>query len=211
MNGKVVFVLLAVAGLLLAAAGLHAASDFVPIPGIDKYLTPANMEKLKAGEIVKENVVTKDAKGNDTGRGVALILIKAPKDKIMAALGDYPTYPAWMPNTKNTKVVSKQGDMVSVEFELSVLMNQITYTCIHKVDNAAGTVQWRMDDSKPKKNVSDSVGAWVIKPLGENESVVAYTVSVDTGMSVPKIIQDWMTNKSLKSVVKAVKSRVEGK
>ena len=70
---------------------------------------------------------------------------------------------------------------------------------------------WRMDDARPKKSVEDSVGAWVLKPHGNGRTIVAYTVAVDTGMSVPKIIQNWLTNKSLKKVVKAVKKKVEGK
>jgi ribosome-associated toxin RatA of RatAB toxin-antitoxin module len=211
MRGLVISVSLAAILLLSFSSGLFAAGDFVPVPNIDKYLTPATMEKLKAGEVVKENVITKDAKGNDSGRGVAFVLVNAPKDKIMAVIMDYASYPSWMPNTDSVKVIPGQGDRVDVEFELTILGFGVNYTVIHKVDKEAGTVQWRMDDSKPKKNVQDSVGAWVIKPIEGDQCVVAYTVVVDTGLSVPKFIQDWLSNKSLVKVEKAVKKRVEAK
>ncbi|MCZ7586129.1 MAG: SRPBCC family protein [Deltaproteobacteria bacterium] len=188
-----------------------AAPDFVPVPDLSKYLTSDNLAKLADGDIVKENIMEKDAAGNDKGRGVALIMIDAPPDKVMAALDSFETYPSWMPNTKQTKVVKREGNRVDVEFELSIVGSQVTYTCIHEVNKDAGTVRWRMDDAKPKKNVADSVGAWVVKAHGDGKSIVAYTVAVDTGMSVPKFIQNWLTNTSLKKVVKSVRDKVEGK
>jgi len=197
---------------ILAASVAWGAANFVPVPDIEKYLTPENMAKLEKGEMIKFNQIVKDQEGNDRGKGVALILVHASKDKIMAALDSFETYPTWMPNTNSTKVVLRQGDRVDVEFDLTVaLVIPVHYTVIHKIDKGAGTIQWRMDDSKPKKHVKDSTGAWVIKPLDENKCVVAYTVSVDTGAAVPKSIQDALTNTSLPKVVKAVRERVEGK
>ena len=196
---------------LACAAAAFAAGDFIAVPSIDKYLTPSNMEKLKAGEVVKETVITKDAKGNDSGRGVALVMVKAPKEKVFAVITDFNSYAAWMPNTKAAKITTNQGDRIDVEFELSIMGFGVHYTVIHKVDKDAGTIQWRMDDSKPKKNVQDSVGAWVIKPMEGDQCVIAYTIAADTGLSVPKFIQDWISNKSLVKVQKAVKGRIEGK
>lgn len=188
-----------------------AAPDFAPLPNVDKNLTPENTAKLENGEVVKFNTVTKDEKGNDRGKGVAMVIIHASKEKILAAIEDYPTYPAWMPNTKSTKITNKQGDRVDVEFTLKIMGFTVLYTCIHRINEAAGTVEWRMDDAKPKENVKDSVGAWVIKPIGDNKCIVAYTVAVDTGVSIPKFIQDALTNSSLPKVVKSVRTRVEGK
>ncbi len=195
---------------LFVYSGVGASPNFVPLPDISKYLSPDNLKTLEAGDVVKENIMNTGADGGDSGRGVGLILINAPKDKIMSVLQDYSTYPKWMPNTKKTKVLSKTPTSSSVEFELSILGNQVYYTVIHKVDKNKGSIQWRMDDSKPKKNVKDSVGAWVLKAHGAG-TIVAYTVEVDTGVSVPKFIQSWLSNSSIKKVLKAVKEQVEGK
>jgi len=211
MKKKTLAFVLGPALVLAFTFAAFAAPGFIPVPDISKYLTPGNVEKLEAGGIVKENILTKDAQGKDKGRGVALIMINASKDKVMATLGAYETYPTWMPNTKKTTVINRAGNRSDVEFQLSILGNKIQYTCIHDTDKDKGTIRWRMDDARPKKNVEDSVGAWVLKPHGNGRTIVAYTVAVDTGMAVPKIIQNWLTNKSLKKVVKAVKKEVEGK
>ncbi len=208
LGTAIIATLVAVGTAGIVAATAWAAADFVPVPSLDKYLTPENIKKLEDGEIVKDTVLSSDATKGDKGRGIGFVYIKAKPDKIQAAVHDFGTYPSWMPNVKTTKVTNKTAERVDVEFMLSIMGNEIQYTTIHKV-NPDGTIQWRLDDAKPKKNVSDSVGAWVFKPHGEG-TIVAYVIDVDTGMSVPKIIQNFLTNQSLKSVLKALRDRVGG-
>ncbi len=210
MRKSLVIITAAMVIAIFLSSSVFASPTFVSVPALEKYLTPDNMAKLEAGEVVKENIMEKNADGSDSGRAVALIIINAPKDRIMAELAKYETYPQWMPSTKKTTVVSRGDTASSVEFELSILGQSVRYTVIHKIDKAKGTIQWRMDDSKPKKNVKDSVGAWVLKAHG-NKTIIAYTVQVDTGVSVPKFIQKWLSNTSLKKVLKAVKKQVEQK
>jgi ribosome-associated toxin RatA of RatAB toxin-antitoxin module len=210
MRKSLVIITAAMAMAIFLCSSVFASPTFVPVPDLDKYLTPDNMAKLEAGEVVKENVMEKDAVGGDSGRAVALIIINASKDHIMGELAKYETYPQWMPSTKKTTVISRSDTASSVEFELSILGQSVKYTVIHKIDKTKGTIQWRMDDSKPKKNVKDSVGAWVLKAHG-NKTIVAYTVQVETGVSVPKFIQNWLSNSSLIKVLKAVKKQVEEK
>lgn len=192
------------------ATTVFAAANFFTIPALDKYLTADNIAKIEAGEIVKDTVLKEDAAKGDSGRGIGLVYIKAEPSKVLAAIEDFSTYTAWMPNVKKAQVVNKAAHRVDVEFELGILGNTIKYTTIHEVNEAEGKIRWRLDDAKPKENVADSVGAWVLKPHKEG-TIVAYIIDVDTGMSVPKIIQSWLTNKSLKSVLAALKERVEGK
>ena len=210
MRKSLILICSAALAVLILVSGVFASPNFVPVPDISKFLTPENIQKLEAGQVVKENIMKKAADGSDSGRGIALILVNASKDKIMNELKRYETYPQWMPNTKKTKVIERTATSSVVEFELGILGAQINYTVIHKINKENGTIQWRMDDNKPKNNVKDSVGAWVLKAHGD-KTIVAYTVEVDTGVSVPKFIQNWLSNKSLIKVLKAVKGQVEGK
>ncbi|MBZ0270569.1 SRPBCC family protein [bacterium] len=209
MKTRLPLVSILVSAVVLTAVSFAvAAPEFVPVPDITKYLTPENLKDLQSGEVVKENML-EQKEGKDSGRGIAIVLVKAPKAQVLKALDDFETFPEWMPNTKKTKVVRRDGDRVDVLFELSIVGNKVSYTVIHEVKPEEGYIRWRLDDAKPKKNVEDSVGAWVLRENGDNQTIVAYTVAVDTGMSVPKFIQNWLTKKSLTSVVKAVRDRVE--
>ncbi len=202
-----------VSALLLPSGGglVHAAAAFAPVPDISRLLTGENLGRLEKGEVIKENETFRDAGGNDRGRAVALVLIHAPMDKVIEAIDDFETYLEWMPNVERTEVLLRKGNRRDVTFVLDVLWNEVKYTCIHRIDPARGVFEWRMDDSKEKKNVADSTGAWVMKSLGENKTAVAYTVLLDTGIAIPGFIEEYLAGSSLPKVAKALKDRVEGR
>ncbi len=188
----------------------RGAAAFAPVPDISRLLTPENIARLEKGEVIKENETIRDSSGNDRGRAVALVIIHAPMDKVIAAIDDFETYPQWMPNVEHTKVLLRQGNRRDVTFVLDVLWNEVKYTCIHRIDPDRGVFEWRMDDSREKKNVADSTGAWVMKSLGDNKTAVAYTVLLDTGISIPDFIEEYLAGSSLPKVARALKDRVEG-
>lgn len=206
--------LIAVSFLVLVLSGVQGvlgADAFAPIPDLSRFLTPSNLARLEKGEVLRENETIKDAGGAERGRGVAIVLIHADIDKIIATIDDFETYPQWMPEVTKTQVLLREGNRRDVSFELSVMWNTVKYTCIHRIDSSKGIFEWRMDEKRERKNVSDSTGAWVMKSLGPGKTAVAYTVLVDVGFAVPNFIQDYLAGRSLPEVAKALRDRVEGK
>lgn len=193
----------------LALVTLMAAPAFADDTALDinKYLTPANIAKMEKGEVVMLDQTYVDGEGKTRGKGLAMAMVNASPDTIWKFLGDFNNYPQFMPRVTSTKTYLSSGSKKGVYFTLKVAFKTVKYNCMHTIDKGTRTVKWELDKSK-ENDIAETIGAWIIKPQGE-KSILCYTVAVDTGMAVPKVIQDYLTKKDLPNVVKAMKSRVE--
>jgi len=204
---KTVFVVFAgILAIALCAVVFQSSAIGSQAPAA-RDLTAAELAQVEAGEIILESHKFKNEAGETRGRGLAIGYIKASKDKIMDTLLDYPSYPQFMPRVKKTNVYLNTPTQVNVQFELKVMIT-IVYHIKHTVNRAAGTITWVLDKSK-QNDIKDTTGSWVIKPYKDG-CLVYYSVSLDTGRSVPGWLEDYLTKKDLPNVVNAVKKRIEG-
>ena len=190
--------------VLLAIPALVMADDMA---AVDKNLTAANISKLEAGETILLDQTYTDEKGQTRGKGLAIVLVNKPPDDVFTYIGQFGSYPEFMPRMVKSTVYKNEGSSVGAEYTLKVAWKTITYSCLHDVNNGNKTVSWVMDTGR-KSDIASTTGMWILKPHKGN-TILAYTVAVDTGMAVPKMIQDYLTKKDLPNVVRAMKKRVE--
>jgi len=189
----------ALGALLVSAVFASAMMDVTARP-----LSDAELAKIETGEIILESNTVRDAKGNARATGLAIGFIDAPKDKIMDTILDYPSYPEFMPRVKAISLTG-EGEHQVVNYTIKVTLLTIKYAMVHQVDRAAGTIQFNLDKTK-KNDIADSQGFWALKPH-KNGTIIYYSVLVDTGMAVPKAIEDYLTKKDLPNLIAKVRER----
>jgi ribosome-associated toxin RatA of RatAB toxin-antitoxin module len=194
---------------MLLAAAVAACPASASAQGVKmRELSPAELAKVEAGEVILESQTYQDAQGRTRGRGLAIGFVKADKGRIMDTILGYEAYPQFMPRVKTTAVYGRTDTQVNVKFTIEVVMVKVSYHITHQVDRAAGTISWTLDKSRPNE-IAATDGFWGLKPH-KNGTLLYYTVAVDTGRSIPKAIEDYLTKKDLPNIVKSIKKRVGG-
>lgn len=204
MKRKIVFCIL-IGILSMAVITAATADDF---SDVEKQLTPKNIQKLEAGKVVMLDQTYKDPKtGKMRGKGMAIMMINKTPDEVWKFLPKFDTYVEFMPRMTHSSTYQGEGGKVGATYNLKILWKEIKYSCLHELDKDKMLIRWTLDTSK-KNDIVSTTGFWKVKAHGD-KSLIFYTVAVDTGMSVPQKIQDFLTKTDLPNVVKAVKKRVE--
>jgi ribosome-associated toxin RatA of RatAB toxin-antitoxin module len=194
---------LSVAGALLMALAprLARAASIVM-----RDLSAGELARIEKGEIILESQTSSGANGS--GSGLAIAFIQASKDKVIDTILKYEDYPKFMPHVKSTEVYKRTDSQVDVRFTVDVAFKKISYCRTIQVDRAAGTIVWSLDKTR-KNDIADTEGFWGFKPY-KNGIIVYYMASVDSGLAVPKMVEDYLTKRDLPNIVKSIRKRVEG-
>lgn len=173
--------------------------------------TPTKLSKeeivtIKAGQAVRRQV-----KGKDGGRGIAIMDVNAPPDKIWATILDYKAYPNWIDNLDSTKVYggsATEGYLVT--FKLSVIGMNIVYYIDHDYFPDKGLLTWTLDYSR-ESDLDDSTGYWLVYPSPDSpgHSRVEYTVDLRLKGWVPGMIENMLAKKGLTMATSWVKKQAE--
>jgi len=190
---------------LLCAAGVNANQR---IKDAIKMLTPGTIARLEAGEVVVVNQAYTDEQGHSQGQGVAMILINKPRCEVWRHLIDYSAWPQFMPKINKATVYRRDGDKVNVEFSLKIWIKEITFSTRRTHNPLAGCVTWVMDRDR-ENDIVDTQGAWLVKAHGKNQSILIYTVKIDSGLKVPKKVTEWLAGRDMPGALRAMKMRVE--
>jgi len=197
-------VLLALAYISLA----YAAAPPAPT------LTAAEETTLAGGKPVFREEQFDDGAGHRSGRAVAYIIIQAPPEKIWAQILDYDHYAEFYPNVHSVKLTKKEGNHYYVYFVLDIVgIMDLNYNVDHTYIPEDNRLTWKMDQSKTN-DFKETTGFWQIWPRANGQSLVCYSVYIETGKWVPGVVQKavdkiGLTTWSLQKVVNCMKKRVE--
>ena len=169
-------------------------------------LTADEVATLAAGKAVRRQVRT-----GSKVRGIAIMDIDAPAEKIWEVIVDYNGYSNWIDNLDRTQIYG--GDKASgylVEFEVSVLGLDVIYFIDHDFYPAKGYLSWQLDYSK-QSDVDDSTGYWLVYPSPSKPGASRLEYSVDLRLKgwVPGIVENMLANKGLTLATAWVKKQAE--
>jgi uncharacterized membrane protein len=153
--------------------------------------------------VKQKNKSKKNAKG-----GIALGIINKPTDVVWTYLEDAEAFPEFIPHVLSTKRYQRKGDEIALKYTVKVLYKKITYHILEHHDKKNSIISWRIDKSK-KNDINETSGRWELKTFGDDKTLVAYTVRVDTGLYVPQAIENMLASSDLPGVLTALKKRVE--
>ena len=197
------------AAWLLATLSGGAAAHDAEAPAID--VSHLSEERI---DVIDVSRPAQPGKSYD-----AMTIMDAPVARLCALIQDYPAYPAYMPNTKNTQIVSSADDHVLVDMTLELPLGKIKRYRLQldaRQNGASCQVAWKLiprDDLKIAETIADTTGYWLFSPLpaNHNKSIVEYFVYADPG-PVPYglgWIVDIMSKKSLPSTLEALRGQAQ--
>jgi len=149
----------------------------------------------------------------------AVTIIDAPVARLCAIVQDYAAYPAFMPNTANTQIVSGGDGHAVVDMTLSLPLGKLKrYRLQLDARHGGDTCQlsWQLlprADLAVADTIANTTGYWLFTPLpaNHNKSVVEYFVYADPG-PVPfglGWIVDILSKKSLPDTLEALRGRAQ--
>lgn len=132
-------------------------------------------------------------------RGVALVA--ASPAAIRALLRDADRFKDWFPNTSESRLLAREGD---VSYQYSVLDapwpvsdRDNVFRSVTTIDPASGRISIRVSaapDYHPEQpervRVRRALGEWLLEPVGAGQTRVTFTMHLEPGGGVPQ----WLIN-----------------
>ena len=155
---------------LLAASGLAAQeAEGLKMQGLE----PSQIAQLaRQGSLL----VIKYDKTGKLKEVVSCAVVNASADQVYNTVIDFPSYPKFVPQTTDMKVIKKISDTQyqteqTIKVEIWVLKVSVTYQHIQKLDPGKGIkFNWVSGD------LEGTYGRYDVIDLGKNQSLLFYTV-----------------------------------
>jgi ribosome-associated toxin RatA of RatAB toxin-antitoxin module len=190
------------------AVWAEPASEPIQVPSQPPQFTEAEKTLLDEGKPVKRSEAFK-VDGNRAGRGLAYIRIKGTPDDVWKQVLDYDRYIDFYPYVEYSKLYKQEGSLYFAKFTLNMAkVAKITYHCRHVFDKEAATLTWTLDDTQ-ENEFKKTIGFWKIWKVSDTESLLCYSIYIDSGRFVPGFIQNLATGYGLTTVAESMKKRVE--
>jgi len=173
--------------------------------------TPTVLSKEEKATLEQGAAVRRQVQGDSGGRGIAIMDVKAPPEKIWKTILDYSKYPNWIDNLDRTQVYGGNAEAgYKVEFELSVLGMEITYFIKHILNPDKGNLTWHLDYSR-ESDIDDSTGYWLVYAAPGRPGFTRVEYSVDLRLKgwVPGIVENMLAKKGLVLATSWVKQQAE--
>lgn len=175
-----------------------------------------------AGEVDGVKVFTREKEGSDIREIQATAVIKAPPARVMKVLGDYNEYKNFMPYTKESRLLSKEGNVTFFYsyLALPVISDRDYALKLTDTSDVQGAspfykVAWEPanDKAPPLKKsvirVEINKGHWLLKPTnGGDETFATYYLFTDPAGAIPKFLVNKANKDAIPDLFRAIRKRV---
>jgi ribosome-associated toxin RatA of RatAB toxin-antitoxin module len=135
---------------------------------------------------------------------VRTIEIDAPPAVVMSVITDFASYPSFLPEMKEAKVVRHVDHEWDVAFALA-LIRDLHYT-LRLVQSSPLAISWSLIDGAFQAND----GRWVLEPRSNGARTFAsYTISIQVGTFLPGSIVKQLVDRSLPNTLEHFKAEAE--
>jgi uncharacterized membrane protein len=193
---------------LALALGLLAATPSGSQQPVIAGLTAPELARLNTGDVVVKTEPYTTADGTRAASVKAYGLINKPPESVWAVLLDYQRFYEFMPRLERVAVLAQTKDTMKVTETLSVPLSTLSYTVDLTFERLRRRVSWKLDKSKPH-DIADTAGTWELVPYPPNQTLVHYTTFIDTGLSVPKVLENYLVKSDLPEILLSLKRRTE--
>ncbi|MBK9645394.1 MAG: hypothetical protein IPO67_09640 [Deltaproteobacteria bacterium] len=104
--------------------------------------------------------------GGDQGRGAAVFIVNAPREKVWKVIKSFSSYPYWVDGVKKCEVYKTSGNNVYVRFVIGKMGVEMEYFIKHMVSADGEWITWTLDYSR-LSDLDDSGGCLACGPPGE--------------------------------------------
>lgn len=125
------------------------------------------------------------------------------RDKLWDVIVDYAKYPEFVEGAQKVRILSRKSGKTRVEYGISLLGKDITYTLDHFEQGPDG-MRWELVESNILKANS---GEWVLKDLGQGRTEVTYRLALDFKIYVPGMVLSGLVKSSLPKMLENFERR----
>ena len=175
---------------------------------IDAALTPEVKAKLDKGEAVILKNKVSDSGKKVISNSAAMIVVDKPISEVWTVVADYTRLPEFIPRLISSEKYSEADGKIGIKQSIKVLWRKIHYHVIQTEDTTNHILSFDLDKTQ-KNDIAETNGRWELRAYGEGKCLAVYTLALDTGMPVPRFIQNMLLNQDLPDTMMAVKKRTE--
>ena len=131
------------------------------------------------------------------------VQISVSPEDFFGVITDYESYPEFLDEMEDAKVLSRSGNTSEVQFTVQ-LIKRVTYTLV-LIENRPESVTWSLKEGPFKV----SNGSWYLERLSDGSTRAQYEVEVKVAAFVPKSVSSRIVGKTVPALLAAFKGRAE--
>lgn len=171
-----------------------------------KTLDPALRKALeKDGQVLLGEDKSTEASYGGYIKAVALFTV--PKARAYELIVEPVKQPLYLPRLVSAQSIEKPAHGELVNFHLKVMFTSIRFFTQHWFYPELSRVEWKLDPTR-KNDIAGQEGFWQLYAVGPNLTVGEYGTRVDTGIAVPKAIQDFLARRDIPKALDAFRAYV---
>lgn len=172
-------------------------------------LTDKEFAAALRGEVHSRSESFMKPDGKSAGRGVGAVVVDRPMQEVWNAVARFDDKPEYMPRLKSVQLLGQQPGALRLRMVVDASVTTARYTAWFRLDPAAHTIDWKLDRTATDNTIRDTEGGYRMYEIAPGRTLVVYRTYVDSGLHVPRFIQDYMMRRSVPDLLKAIKARVE--
>lgn len=188
--------------VLLPAASLWAGES--PTTG----LTADELTRMEKGGVVVKTDTYPTGDGTRGAGITAYCVINKPPDAAWAVMLNYHKFDEFMPRLERIEVLEKTKHTMKITETVRVPLGAISYTLDLIFKPTQRTVSWALDKSR-KHDIADTFGAWEFLSYSQGKTILRYTSTLDSGLFVPRFLEDFLIRNDVPDVLLSLKRRIE--
>jgi ribosome-associated toxin RatA of RatAB toxin-antitoxin module len=136
------------------------------------------------------------------------IRIEAPADRCFDVAIDYESYPEWLRDVKEAKILESddEGRGLRVEYRAAALGKSIRYVLAYDYTGAPGQFSWQFVEGDMLRRLD---GSYTFESEGPFLTRVQYDLSVELALPLPGLVKRRAAGLIMGSALKELKKQVE--
>jgi len=171
--------------------------------------TDADWQALLQGKVVTRQIGDARSASTVQTTNEASAIIPYPPAQVWSVVTDFESRPRYVPGAKEAHIVRREGNRLWIDEHLRIFFINVRFTVISTLDPEQGSVTWVLDHSA-QNDIADTTGSWTVVPLKDGiETLVRYRTWIDSGRSVPRLAEEFLTKRSLPKIVEGLRGEVQ--
>jgi hypothetical protein len=138
-----------------------------------------------------------------------MALIKAPIDQCWEIFNRFEQQPEYWPRKTASIVIDSKPGFALVQKKFKFYWATIGYVVRYQIDANNHRIDYSIDPTRPH-DIKDTAGFFIFEKVGPDQTLFTYAVTrLDTGISLPSFIQEYMQKRDLPAVAENVKKKIE--
>lgn len=136
------------------------------------------------------------------------IRIEAPADRCFDVAVDYESYPEWLRDVKEAKILESdsEGRGLRVEYRAAALGKSIRYVLAYDYSGAPGEFSWHFEEGDMLRRLD---GSYRFEAESPTQTRVHYDLEVELAMPLPGLVKRRAAGLIMGSALKELKKQVE--